>query len=321
MTNPQADYDSPWKQALFEYFPSCIEFFFPDIHADINWEQGFEFLNTELQQIVRDAEVGRRLADALVKVWRRSGEETWVLVHIEIQSQQQPDFAERMYIYHNRIFDLYRRAVASLAILADDRPSWRPNLYSSEIWRCRAILEYPVVKLLDYEADWESLSQSRNPFAITVMAHLKTMATRQDDRGRLQWKLNLVKGLYERGYTRETILELFRLIDWMMVLPRELERNFREEFIRYQEERNMPYVTSIERLAREEGIEQGALQTRREDVLDLLSIRFEEVPSSLAEMINTIGDEALLKTLLRLAATAGSLAEFQEAIAPLIPQS
>ena len=35
---------------------------------------------------------------------------------------------------------------------------------------------------------------------------------------------------------------------------------FREELERYEEENQMPYVTSIERLAREEGIEEGIQQ-------------------------------------------------------------
>lgn len=52
---------------------------------------------------------------------------------MEIQSQAQAVFAERMYVYNNRIFDRYRRRVVSLAILADERPSWRPTEYTYEI--------------------------------------------------------------------------------------------------------------------------------------------------------------------------------------------
>src|SRR2546421_12488501 len=29
------DYDSPWKEAIEQYFPAFIAFFFPDIHTDI----------------------------------------------------------------------------------------------------------------------------------------------------------------------------------------------------------------------------------------------------------------------------------------------
>jgi hypothetical protein len=75
------DYDSPWKEALERYLPQFLEFFFPEAHGDICWERGYEFLDKELQQVVRDAELGRRLADKLVKVWRTGGEEVWVLIH------------------------------------------------------------------------------------------------------------------------------------------------------------------------------------------------------------------------------------------------
>jgi hypothetical protein len=55
-----------------------------------------------------------------------------------------------------------------------------------------------------------------------------------------------VRGLYERGYTKNQILELFRLIQWMMVLPKSLEANFKQEFKRIQEEGRVPYITDIE---------------------------------------------------------------------------
>jgi hypothetical protein len=69
----------------------------------------------------------------------------------------------------------------------------------------------------------------------------------------------------------------------------------------------MPYVTSIERLARIEGV----LQQRREDVIEVLEVRFEALPHELIERINQIEDLELLKTLHRRAITIGSIAEFQ----------
>ena len=261
--------------------------------------------------MVRDAEIGRREADKLVKVWRGDGEEIWVLIHVEIQSQAQSGFAERMYVYNNRIFDMYRRQVVSLAVLADDQESWRPSQYSYEIWGCRVELQFPVVKLLDYQARSDILEQGTNPFAVIVAAHLTTQRTSQDPQSRYQGKLSLAKSLYQRGYSRQDILELFRLIDWMMTLPDRIESEFRQEIRRFEEENQMPYVTSIERLARQEGISEGVLQKGREDVIDVLQIRFENVPSDLVEVINQIEDSSILKTLHRQAITIGSLSEFQ----------
>ncbi|HTE20367.1 MAG TPA: hypothetical protein VK689_18540, partial [Armatimonadota bacterium] len=67
---PPEDYDSPWKEALERYFPPFLAFFFPVAYADIDWSRGYEFLDKELQSVVRDAELGRRLVDKLVRVWR-----------------------------------------------------------------------------------------------------------------------------------------------------------------------------------------------------------------------------------------------------------
>ncbi|NEO01472.1 MAG: hypothetical protein F6K50_40605, partial [Moorea sp. SIO3I7] len=41
-----------------------------------------------------------READKLVKVWRTDGQETWVLIHVEVQSQYESVFAERIYVYN-----------------------------------------------------------------------------------------------------------------------------------------------------------------------------------------------------------------------------
>jgi len=49
-----------------------------------------------------------------------------------------------------------------------------------------------------------------------VMAHLKTQATSGNSQERLQWKIAVAKSLYQKGYSRQQILELFRLIAWMM---------------------------------------------------------------------------------------------------------
>ena len=127
------DYDSPWKEILEEYFQDFLVFFFPEIACEIDWEKGHTFLDKELQQVVRDAELGRRLADKLVQVWRKGGEETWVLVHVEVQGQKESFFAKRMFVYNCRIFDRYDRPVASLALLADQRSNWRPDSFGYEL--------------------------------------------------------------------------------------------------------------------------------------------------------------------------------------------
>jgi hypothetical protein len=61
--NHTDDYDSPWKEGMELYFKELMQFFFPDIAREIAWARGYQFLDKELQQVVRDAEIGRRHAE------------------------------------------------------------------------------------------------------------------------------------------------------------------------------------------------------------------------------------------------------------------
>lgn len=312
MIEPPADYDTSWKEALQQYFEPFLTFCFAEVHTLIDWSRQPQSLDKELEQIVREAESGKRIADKLFQVWLRDGEEAWVLIHVEVQSQEESDFAKRMYQYNYRSFDLYEQPVISLAVLGDERVAWRPSSYGYALGGCEVSLKFPVVKLLDYEARWQDLEESTNPFAVMVMAHLKTKATRGKPQERQQWKWNLVRRLLERGYDQEDIRKLFRLVDWMMTLPDELQRSFEEQLTRYQEERKMPLLSRMELRAMQKGIEQGSLQNARESVLEVLDIRFEVVPPELIEAINEIEDTSFLKQLLRDAIAVDSLEAFQQ---------
>ncbi|WZI66445.1 MAG: hypothetical protein HEQ35_01155 [Gloeotrichia echinulata IR180] len=208
MTNPQTEFDSPWKDILQLYFEEFMLFFFPEAHAEIDWSRPPEFLDKELQQVIRDAELGKRVVDKLVKIYRRSGEESWILVHVEVQAQEESNFPRRMYNCHYRIFDIYNRSVVSIAVLGDEATNWRPNRFSYDLFGCRLDFQFPIVKLLDYQQRQSQLLASRNPFATVVMAHLAALATRNNRLERKQQKLALVRRLYEQGLERENIMAL-----------------------------------------------------------------------------------------------------------------
>ena len=311
-----ANYDTPWKEALQQYFEPFLSFCFPAVHALIDWSQSPESLDKELEQIVRQADSGERIADKLFKVWLQDGKSTWVLVHVEVQSQSDDDFAKRMYQYNYRAFDLYEQRVISLAVLGDKQATWRPGNYGYALGGCEVNFKFPIVKLLDYQAQWQDLEKSTNPFAIMIMAHLTTMMTQGKPPMRQQGKWDVVRKLLEKGYDQEDIRKLFRLVDWMMTLPQELQQNFEEQLKRYQEERRMPVLSHMEHRAMQEGIEQGTLQTIRESVLEVLTIRFKVIPLELIEAINQIQDSLVLKQLLRQAIAISSIAHFQQLLSP-----
>jgi hypothetical protein len=290
--------DSPWKEALDRYFDPCIAFFFPNAHDEIDWGRGYETLDKELQPIVRQAKHGRLYVDKLVKVWLKSGEEKWLLIHIEVQAWKEGDFPRRMFIYNHRIFDRYGQEVISLAILADDDPDWRPNRYEYGRWGFRTSIEFPIVKLLDYASKYQELESNPNPFAVVVLAQLKALETRRSPAERQAWKFRLVKGLYDRGMDPEDVRHLFRFIDWVMELPEPLEHLFWDEIDAYQQENVMPFIDIAERV----GIEKGLLR----GIEACLRMKFGAKGEELMPELRAIRDHEVLDKVLARIETADS---------------
>ena len=259
MIQPNTDFDNPWKTIIELYFHDFMSFFFPTIEAEIDWSREITFLDKELQKIVREGEVSKRYADKLVSVWQVNGKQSWVLIHVEVQSQAEVMFPKRMFQYNYRLKDRYDRPVVSLAILGDESSKWRPQDYTDSLWGCRTTFEFPIAKLLDYGNDWKALEANPNPFAVVTMAHLKTKETHNDRLKRKEWKFRLTRMLYDRGYERQDIINLFLVIDWMMQLPDSLAREFNVELENFEEARKVQYVTTIERMGIEKGIELVAM--------------------------------------------------------------
>ncbi len=251
------DYDNPWKEAIEQYFREFIAFFFPKAYKKTDWSKGYIFLDKELRKITRKAEISRKYVDKLVQVWLKKGDDVWAAIHIDVQSQSEDDFSKRMYVYNYRLFDRYDRHAASFAVLSDTDAAWRPSGFKQELMGCRVNFRFPTVKLTDYK--YEELEKSDNPFAVVVMAHLKTQETAKDDPKRLKEKLQIVRHLYRKGFSKQDILNLFRFIDWIMELPDGADQLFWHELETEEKEGKMPYITSVERIGYKRGMQEGIL--------------------------------------------------------------
>ena len=312
MTNITANYDQTWKEAIGQYFESFLQFFYPKIYEQIDWSKTPISLDKELEQITASSQTKKRYADKLFQVWLLNNEIIWILIHIEVQSQYDKQFPQRMFIYNYRSFDLFNKPVISLAILGDENKSWRPNSYEYGLGDSEVKIKFSIVKLLDYQ--WEELAASNNLFAIIVMAHLKTKVTTKDLTQREQWKWNLVRPLYQKGLTKFDIINLVKFIDKMMTLPPPLQTAFNQKLEQHEKELNMPFLSTIEELAEERGQVKGAKETCQQNIFDLLENRFGTLPEKLMETLKEINDLMALKNLHLKTISVNSLDEFQTLI-------
>jgi hypothetical protein len=262
------NFDGGWKLAVTRFFPLFMNLLFRGAYDQIDWKRGFVSLDKELEAVFPKGKSGRKHVDLLFKVWLNDGSQQWVLIHIEIQSQRVEDFEQVMYEYNYRVYDRYKRPVASFAVLADEHPSWRPSRFERNVLGCKQTLEFPTAKLLDFGD--ASLESQNNPVAILILAHRRAHETRERPGDRKLSKLKLVRSLFEGGLSREDVQEMFRIINWMMDLPEKLELELRHDIEHIEKEKQVTYLSSMDRavmaLAAKEGRKKGLREGVRKGV-------------------------------------------------------
>jgi flagellar biosynthesis/type III secretory pathway protein FliH len=107
--------------------------------------------------------------------------------------------------------------------------------------------------------------------------------------------------LYERNWTKQQVLDLFAVIDWMMRVPQPLQRQLLEEIRELERERAMPYMNPFQKLGLEEGLQQGRQEGRKEgrqaalcNMLEIqLEHRFGQLPQGVRERLRRAGPDDL----------------------------
>jgi hypothetical protein len=139
-------------------------------------------------------------------------------------------------------------------------------------------IRFPVAKLSDYAALEPTLADDPNPFALVTLAHLQTQATRKDPQARFDAKWQLVKLLFNRGWSKQRIIDLLFVIDWMMTLPAHLKNQLWQNIQQLEQEKKMAYVSSFEQIGidkgRQEGMEKGRQTGEALSLQRLLTKRF-----------------------------------------------
>ena len=316
--------DSPWKDTLDDYLEELLWSFFPALHALADWSHPVENLETELPKLLREGEMGRTVADRLYRLREKStGGPLYFLIHAEAQNQQDNELPHRMFVYHYRIKDYYGQGPIGLAILGDTVESWRPDHYEWSRGKTKLRYDFEMLKLWDWRTRVADLEAMPGFIGSAVLAHLQSQLTRNDPTGRMEWKWRLMRRLYDKGYGPTEIRRAFRIIDWFLNLPAELERQLTRRVVEFEKENAVPYVWSVERLAREDGVQEGRQEGRelgldegrRKSVDAALYARFGDAGRRFVETELATADAAMLDRVISTFFRHETLDELRAALA------
>lgn len=263
------------KSAFEETFPDLLRFFFEDADRIFDVGRGFEFMDKELLELFPELERngGTRVADMLVKAYSKAGSEKWLLIHIEIQQQNDDSFGRRMFQYFYRIFDRYQVQVTALAVFTGGRAQKCCSEYEYDF--LGTALTYRFNSFRIFDIDESELYRMDNPFALIIIAAQKaSQSERISDPQMAQYRLDIAKALIScKKYDLPRIRRImFFLKAFLRVENSEINSIFDNTIKTLTENHTaMGIIETINMLTLEEGMEKGIERSKRVFVANLLS--------------------------------------------------
>lgn len=230
------DYDGLWKRIIGELFQEFIQFFAPELSKRVDFTKVPEFLQQELYREIIEEKKGKNIADLIVKIYLKNGQEKWILIHVEVNNKVNKDFPKRMFRYFYRIYDKFDRNIYAIALITDGTISKYPDHFHYSFYGTQVEYKYTVYKF--HEHTLEELEQLTNPFAAAVIAGKYASQHKNDVEIRYQFKRKLMIQILDRfsgeeKKSRTYISALFHFIEYILQTPDELKSKLREEIIEY----------------------------------------------------------------------------------------
>lgn len=249
------------KAAFEEAFPDLLRFFFKDADSIFDMARGFVFMDKELNELFPELEKqgGSRFVDMLVKIWSVTGNEEWMLIHLEIQEKNDNNFSKRMFQYFYRIYDRYDVPIAALAVFTGNRLAKVENKFEYIFLDTVLHYQYKAYHILEHTE--EELLAMKNPFALIVLAAQKVLlAHKLPDTELGEQRLMIARALItSKQYDNEQIKRfLYFLKTFLHIENPSINNNFDRQIESLtQKESVMGIIETIKMLEREEGFEIG----------------------------------------------------------------
>jgi hypothetical protein len=311
------DHETPWKELLEHDAERFLAFFYPDVHADLDWARDVEWLEQEFRKLAPESVTGKRVVDKLLKLYQRGTGDARYL-HVEIQSYFDAGFERRVYVYNSRAEDRFGQPVASLVILIDDDPAWLPTRYESELYGTTRALTFRMKKIIRERGREAELEGDANPVGLFVLAFLEGRRLDEKDfDGIAAAKARVMRGLKKHRTSHDETGRWLGLFDWFLQLPPGYNARLWREASESDKENVMPLVSYLEQVGIEKGMEKGQRIGLVKAIALGLDLKFDKAGLALMPAVEKIEDLTVLEAIKDAIKPAASLDD----VSKLIPAS
>lgn len=272
-----------------------------DVASKILADLGIEsLLNRFFQMEIEDSELIEeipqetatlRSSDFPIRVRGKDGNEMIVL--LEFQTQWESDLPLRVGEYVLRFKRKYHLPVKPLVLLFKKHRS-ASDFYDDGVISVR----YRLVRM--WEVDGRGLLETGDPYLLPLVA-----VARSGEDEIFEAERRIYDSQLEMGIKADllTILTIFAGLKGKEIV---------EELLRRR--RDIMIESVAYDLIKEEGIKEATLETTRRDILEILEERFGVVPVSFVENVKAIGNDFVLRGLLRQSVRCDSFEEFEKVL-------
>jgi len=252
--------DTLWKSIIETLIDDFIRYFFPTYAEEIDFERGFEFLDTELQQLLPDNPSSKRHADKLIKAWLKNGKDIWFLVYVEVQGYRDPNFALRFYECSYRIRDKFQRSVTGLAIYTDRNRKYHFKEFSESFFGTEVSYKFNTYVLLDHPL--RELAKDLNPFAAVMEAAWQYLKKTKDEQKLAHLKLDMIRRLFKRNIPKNRIKAIIGFIALYVDFDNlEIKTKFEQEImVITNANQPMGFEEAVKEEFKKQGLAQGLEQ-------------------------------------------------------------
>ncbi len=134
-----------------------------------------------------------------------------------------------MFSYFYRIYDKYGPHLTALAIYTDSERQ-PPDTFRYELLGTEVTYRFNTFSVR--QAVEKNSLASDNPFALVILAAKHVLQARKNVQKRYSFKKKLFTIAIQKGYARQKTVALLQFVHLILIMPKDLEIEFKSEFVK-----------------------------------------------------------------------------------------